>query len=228
MKRLAVVGFACFALLSGACDDDDDIIRPDAGRDGSTDTREAGSEAGGPVMCVGALMGNTRATLAAAVNSRPAAMCGADADLDLICTADLDGKFRGVYVQTCVSTLAPGVTLPAGVPTVVSCVNAAVLQEHPNLSAGCRGCYTALVGCVLTNCSTCASDPNGTTCTSCRQTSGCLSTFFTCSGLPGVISIPDAGVDSAPDRSIRPATRPPPIPTRTPRSTPRLKLAGRR
>ena len=187
MRRLALVASASFALFLGACDDDDPK-KPDAGRDGGS---EAGSEGGsdsGPTMCVGTFATINRATLGAAVNSKATGMCKAPADLDLICTADLGGKFRGVYAQTCLPFLN------MGIPTVVSCLEQAVMSEHPTLSAGCRGCYVTLVSCTLTNCATtCPANPSSPACSACQQTSGCLPNFFACTGLPGGTPTTDGG-----------------------------------
>ena len=194
MRRLALVASASFALFAlGACDDDDPK-KPDAGRDGGSDgVVEAGTGDGGPTMCVGTFATTNRATLGAAVNAKPTGMCKAAADLDLICTADLGGKFRGVYAQTCLPFLS------TGIPTVVSCLEQAVSSEHPTLSAGCRGCYVTLVSCTLTNCrETCPANPSSPACMMCQQNSGCLPNFFACTGLPGGAPTTDGGAPDMP------------------------------
>jgi hypothetical protein len=180
--RFALVASASLALLVGACDDDSP-----SKKDGGSDARaeagtEAGSEGGVPGMCVGTFASLNRTALGAAVAAKSAAMCKGTADLDLICTQDIGGKIRREYAVACLPTLAP----PGGPDAVIGCINMLAKRDFPGLSDGCLGCYSASVACTLQNClGSCSVDANSPACLTCQTTYGCLSTFFTCSGLPG-------------------------------------------
>jgi hypothetical protein len=201
MKRFALVASASLALLVGACDDDSPPKR-----DAAPDTRaeagvEAGSEGGVPGMCVGTFSALNRTALGAAVASKPNAMCKSATDLDLICSEDIGGEIRRDFAVACLGTL------PGGNAAVIMCIEELAKREFPTLSAGCLGCYSASVACTLQNCLTpCAANASSASCISCQTTFGCLSTFFSCSGLPGGPTTPpaDAGADSAPDTGTTP------------------------
>jgi hypothetical protein len=192
MKRFALVASASLALLLGACDDDSPPKR-----DAASDVRaeagtEAGSEGGVPGMCVGTFAATNRTALGAAVATKPAAQCKAATDLDLICSQDIGGKIRRDYAVACLPTLAGG---PAN---VIMCINDLAKRDFPALSDACLGCYSASVACTLQNClASCSIDANSAACITCQTTNGCLSTFFTCSGLPGgpTAPPPDSGTD---------------------------------
>ena len=194
MKRFAWVASASLALLVGACDDDSPPkrdaapeVRPETGAEVSSDVA--------PGMCVGTFAATNRTTLGAVVAMKPQAQCKASADLDLICREDIGGKIRREYAVACLPTLA------GGQANVIMCINMLAKRDFPALSDACLGCYSASVACTLQNClASCSIDANSAACISCQTTNGCLSTFFTCSGLPGGPSAPppDGGTDVAP------------------------------
>jgi hypothetical protein len=143
-------------------------------------------------MCVGTFAATNRTSLGAAVATKPAAQCKAATDLDLICSQDIGGKIRRDYAVACLPTLA------GGQATVVMCINELAKRDFPALSDACLGCYSASVACTLQNClASCSIDANSAACITCQTTNGCLSTFFTCSGLPGgpTAPPPDSGTD---------------------------------
>jgi hypothetical protein len=143
-------------------------------------------------MCVGTFAATNRTSLGAAVATKPAAQCKAATDLDLICSQDIGGKIRRDYAVACLPTLA------GGQANVVMCINELAKRDFPALSDACLGCYSASVACTLQNClASCSIDANSAACITCQTTNGCLSTFFTCSGLPGgpTAPPPDSGTD---------------------------------
>jgi hypothetical protein len=78
------------------------------------------------------------------------------------------------------------------------CINELAKRDFTALSDACLGCYSASVACTLKNClASCSIDANSAACITCQTTNGCLSTFFTCSGLPGgpTAPPPDSGTD---------------------------------
>lgn len=182
MKRFAlgvsmVLGFAMGGVLG--CDDDDN---DDIAADGGADTAVAN-------QCVGTFSTLTRSQLGAA--TMPTGQCAAAADLNIICARDVRAV-TGACGQSC---------FLGGNADVPGCTNMCVAAMlDPDLSAGCSNCYTNAVVCTLNNCATpCGADPNSSTCISCQAAAGCLSTFFSCSGLPGAApSQSDAGVDASP------------------------------
>jgi hypothetical protein len=193
MKRFAWVASASLALLLGACDDDSPTKK-----DAAPDVRaEAGAEVSGdvaPGMCIGSFASLSRTSLGALV--KPEGMCKASGDLDLICREDIGGKIRREYAVACLPTLA------GGQANVIACINMLAKRDFPALTDGCLGCYSASVACTLQNClAACSIDANSMACVMCQTTNGCLSTFFTCSGLPGggTTPTPDGGADAAPD-----------------------------
>jgi hypothetical protein len=196
MKRFALVASASLALLLGACDDDSPPKRDAAPEVRPETGSEVGSEGGVPGMCVGTFAATNRTALGAVVATKPQAQCKAAADLDLICREDIGGRFRREFAVACLPTLMGG---PAN---VILCINELAKREYPTLSDACLGCYSASVACTLQNClASCSVDATSAACISCQTTNGCLSTFFTCSGLPGGPTAPpaDGGVDVAPD-----------------------------
>lgn len=196
MKRLVAVASASFALFLAACDDDDPK-RPDAGREaGAEVSSEVGGEAGAPGACIGTFAGTNRTMLGAA--SRPGGMCNNPTDLDLVCMADIGGQIRTNYARACLPALTVG-----GNAAVVSCIEMGVKRDF-NLSAGCLSCYTGSIVCTLEKCLIpCSQDATSTACSTCQAQMGCLSQFFTCSGLPGGGPAPDGGADAGGD--VRPA-----------------------
>ncbi len=181
MKRFAlgvsiVLGFAMGGVVG--CDDDD---TDNVAMDGGADTAVAG-------QCVGTFNMLTRTQLGAA--TMPTGQCAAAADLNIICSRDVRA-ITGACGQSC---------FLGGMADVPACTNMCVAKElDPDLSAGCSNCYTNAVVCTLNNCaSPCAADPSSSTCISCQANAGCLSTFFSCSGLPGAQPPrPDAGADAS-------------------------------
>lgn len=175
----SVLGLAmALAVTTLGCDDD-------GGDEGAVD---GGMDAAVAVMCKGTFATLNRTQLGAATS--PTGQCAAPADLDVICANDVRA-LTGLCGQGC---FAQDPT------TVPACTNQCVAaQLDPDLGAACSNCYTNAVVCTLQNCATvCAVDPNGVPCIQCQTANNCLSTFFTCSGLPGGPPVqPDAGVDGA-------------------------------
>ena len=146
-------------------------------------------------MCVGTFAAPTAPCSGAAVAAKPAAMCKAATDLDLICSEDIGGKIRREYAPACLAAAARAATRRWS-----CCINELAKRDFPTLSDACLGCYTASVACTLAELpGACSVDANSAACVTCQTTKGCLSAFFTCSGLPGGPTGPDGGADTAPD-----------------------------
>ncbi|MEC9073282.1 MAG: hypothetical protein VX938_12910, partial [Myxococcota bacterium] len=131
--------------------------------------------------------------LCVAATPPPGGQCDNEADLAVVATKDIDA-IAGDAALACLSDPE----------NTEACVEATLMSEDVGLSAGCAGCYSALVTCSVENCIVECVNPNpdggplGDECTCCRDENGCTDTFYTCSGLVDDNPAPDCEVEPEP------------------------------
>jgi len=112
--------------------------------------------------------------------------CTNEADLGVLQTADYE--YNGETYDTLESAAADmaqdcafaniGAVLTGDCAPVSQCV-----ADQAGLSTDCGGCYAGTVCCVAANCQMCVSAPDSEECGQCQIDAGCISDFYTCTGL---------------------------------------------
>lgn len=176
MKRLSSTFVLAAALLLVSCDDENGPISPSV--DAAVDAGATDGGTGPMAMCTGTFATINRATLGAA--TKPGSKCSMAADLDSICTRNI-GDIARACGQSCVG---------AGDRCLPTCVK----NMMASVSDDCLGCYAQVVSCTKDKCfGECVNDPKSAACAQCQVATGCLGTFFACSGLPGGPAASDGG-----------------------------------
>jgi len=116
----------------------------------------------------------------------PSEQCTNTADLAVICSGTQDPAAKAGACGT--STACIGLALQSKFAEFETCTRDCMLDAaRPNftfvVSGNCTECYVDSVRCTAEKClGSCASNPSSEACVTCRETEGCTSSFFACSG----------------------------------------------
>lgn len=161
----------------------------------SGSTSSGGSGGGSSdAQCVGDYVGLKQSAFNAQVTS--GGKCANASDETAVCTNDVTS-----IAETCGDGCFMTVSDKSATAQDACTSTCLTSKVTPALSSDCQSCYVADVACARANCLIfCGADPGGSQCMSCRQTHGCIATFYSCSGLPvpaGTTGDNDAGGDSS-------------------------------
>ncbi len=164
LTRWALMALASAALVFSGCDGDDDETTDD-----TTETDTASDDTGE------ADTGGEDTTAAGAGCS--------EADQTIVATADPSPTaVAGSCGVGCISVLNPADLTPFTTCTAECMADDAGVGS---LSSTCIDCYAGSATCTAANCvADCAVDPSSDDCATCQVASGCIDSFYACSGLP--------------------------------------------
>ncbi len=160
LTSLALTSTFAFA----ACDDDSSTATPSPDVTATTDTAAPADDVAGGA-------------------------CTNAADLAIIQNASYDPVAKATACGLDNVNLALGGDIDGFTTAAETCMKDDSYKDDAKfafvLSDDCGGCYVGSVRCTAVNClASCAVDAASDACVTCRADNGCVSGFYTCSGLP--------------------------------------------
>jgi hypothetical protein len=191
LTSLALTSTFAFA----ACDDDSSTATPSPDVTTTTDTAAPADDVAAPADDAAAPADDAAAPAedAAAPTGDAAAPAGGActnaADLAIIQNASYDPVAKATACGLDNVNLALGGDIDGFTTAAETCMKDDSYKDDAKfafvLSDACGGCYVGSVRCTAVNClASCAVDAASDACVTCRADNGCVSGFYTCSGLP--------------------------------------------
>ncbi len=187
MSRIFARILAPLALVSTfaftGCDDGESSSTPVADTSTAADTEAPADDAAAPADDAAAPGGDAEAP-APTTNA-----CTNEADLAIIQNVSYDPVAKATACGLDNVSLALGGDIDGFTAAAETCMKDDAYKGDAKfafvLSDACGGCYVGSVRCTAVNClSSCAVDAASEACVTCRADNGCVSGFYTCSGLP--------------------------------------------